>query len=700
MRTLQWPFAVLAMFLVWASPSAAQIGGPLKRPDIKTDLLTGGYDRSDPGTLWLGVRVKLGPGWKTYWRSPGDSGLPSEFDWSASKNIAEAETLWPAPHRMEIQGVETIGYTQEVVFPIKVRASKAGTPVEIALKLGLYACSTICVRDDHALTASIAPGESHPDQQAIIDAWRARLPSRPSDALAINSIRLKEASPPELVVTAKGTAPFRSPDLFVESDPPVFGSKPRVELGPDGSATLSVVLDGGTFDELRARKFTVTLVDEERAVEAASGAAGPAATSPLPAGSAGQALWLALAVALLGGFVLNLMPCVFPVLSLKLLAFVHQDEKQTHRIRAGFAASAAGIVASFLALATAMAVLRSLGATVGWGIQFQQPVFLGLMAAVLTLFAANLLGLFEIVLPSHLAGGLDRAGRGDTLAAHFGSGFVATLLATPCSAPFVGTAVGFALSRGPAEIYLVFAALGLGMALPYLLVVAFPGLATMLPRPGRWMLVVKQVMGAALLATAAWLLIIVATIAGTLTAMAIAALVAIVVAGLGLRQGVPGALKLALMLAVLAVPLALIAGARLSGGGGGSAGAQAIAWRPFNESDIRSLVGQGRTVFVDITADWCITCKVNKAVVLDGAAVKQRLATDAIPVQGDWTKPDARIAAYLQRFGRYGIPFNVVYGPGAPDGIVLPELLSESAVLDALTTAAGRPAATASFRSN
>lgn len=691
MRTLTWLVAICATYLAWISPGIAQVGIPPVRPDIKADLLVGGYDPLEPGTVWLGLRVRLGPGWKTYWRSPGDSGLPSEFDWSKSSNLETAETLWPAPHRMEILGVETIGYTGEVVFPIKARIPDPNAPAHVSLALALYACSTICVRDDHALTATISPGDSRSDEQATIDRWRKRVPGAASDVLAIASIRLKEASPPELEVVARATDGFRTPDLFVESDPPVFGGKPDIRSASDGSATLTVRLDGEKIEDLRNRPFRVTLVDGEHATEAWSGLSAPGvqrivSNAPQPRD---QGFWLVLGIALLGGFIMNLMPCVFPVLSLKLLAFVGHDRGEARSIRAGFSASAAGIIASFLVIASAMVVLKGIGATVGWGIQFQQPVFLAVMAALLALFAANLLGLFEIVLPSRIASALGGAGRGHSLASHFGSGFVATLLATPCSAPFVGTAVGFALARGTAEIYLVFAALGLGMALPYLAVVAVPNLAMLFPRPGRWMLLVKRIMAFGLLATAAWLLSIVGTIAGLVAAAGVALALALVLAGLRVRQGATGTVKVVLSLALVAVPAAVI-GAVILAGDHPAPEADAIRWRTFDERQVKALVGEGRTVLVDITAAWCVTCKVNKVLALGDEDVKRRLSADVVPIQGDWTKPDARIAAYLQSFGRYGLPFDVVYGPGAPQGIVLPELLTTRAVVDAFDKAAAR----------
>lgn len=689
----------LAAVVLSAAPGAAQFGASPQRPDIRADLVVGGYDAREPGVVWLGLRIRLGSGWKTYWRSPGDGGLPAEFDWAASRNLSQPEVLWPAPRRMEILGVETIGYKDEVVFPIKARVDDPAAPAEISLKLALYACSTLCVRDDQTFTAAVAPGQSDPQAQALIERWRERVPGLSSPALSVTALRLVETEPPQIEIDVAAAEPLVAPDLFVESDPPVIGGRPRV-ADRGASATLAVDITGEKIEALRGRVFTVTLVDGARAVEARSPAVAAAAATPglaaKPADrtaepAADRALWAMVGVALLGGFILNLMPCVFPVLSLKLLGFVKQEDAAVGRIRAGFAASAAGIVACFLALATAMVALKAAGATVGWGIQFQQPIFLALMAAVITLFAANLLGLFEVRLPGGLAGRLDRTGRGESLMSHFASGFVATLLATPCSAPFVGTAVGFALAAGAVEIYLVFAALGLGMALPYLAVVAVPRVAAMLPRPGRWMLVVKQALAVALLATAAWLTTVLAAIAGSLAALALAVVLALALLGLYLRRRAPASLRVAFALGAIAIPATVVAAVGFGDIGASAPQPDGVSWRRFDEAEVRSLVGSGRTVLVDITAQWCVTCKVNKALVLEDGEVERRLKGDVVPIQGDWTRPDERIAAYLKSFGRYGLPFNVVYGPGAPDGIVLPELLTDAAVLDAFARASAGP---------
>jgi suppressor for copper-sensitivity B len=307
-------------------------------------------------------------------------------------------------------------------------------------------------------------------------------------------------------------------------------------------------------------------------------------------------------------------------------------------------------------------------------------------------------GLFELRLPGAVADAAARPGsRADAgLAGDFLTGAFATLLATPCSAPFLGTAVGFALARGPGDILLVFAALGLGLALPYLAVAAAPGLATRLPKPGRWMIRLRAILGIALAATAFWLATVLAAQVGATAAIVIGALMLAALAALWLRRRFHTVSGVALGGVAVLVALALAVPAALPARAPTAAAASASYWRPFDEPAIAGLVRQGKTVFVDVTADWCITCQANKKLVLSRDAVAGRLgASNVVAMVADWTRPNDAIAAYLASFGRYGIPFNVVYGPRAPEGLKLPELLTEAAVLGALERAGGRPTAAA-----
>jgi suppressor for copper-sensitivity B len=366
-------------------------------------------------------------------------------------------------------------------------------------------------------------------------------------------------------------------------------------------------------------------------------------------------------------------------------------------VRAGFLASASGVIASFLVLAAATIAVKQAGLAVGWGIQFQQPAFIGFMVVVVLLFALNLLGVFEIPLPGWLAeqavAGEQRAGRSG-LAGHFVAGAFATLLATPCSAPFVGTALSFALSRGAVEIIAVFLALGVGLAAPYLLLAAFPHWAARMPRPGKWMVTLKKILSLALFATAGWLVSVLAGAAGA-DAATVAVAAVTLMSGLLLARRRLG--RVALPAAMVAALAAMILPAMLISTATPPANA-AVDGRWIRLDGTRDIAQQvkaaaagGKVVLVDVTADWCVTCQVNKKLVLNADGVIKRLAdTKALSLKIDWTRPSDAIAQYLAANGRYGIPFNIVYGPGAPQGIALPELLTVDLVSEAIDKAAGR----------
>jgi suppressor for copper-sensitivity B len=352
-------------------------------------------------------------------------------------------------------------------------------------------------------------------------------------------------------------------------------------------------------------------------------------------------------------------------------------------IRRGFLASAAGILVTFLLLAGGIVALKTAGLAVGWGLQFQHPAFLVLMTALLTLFAGNLAGLFEIALPRWM-GGLaeisDRQGWGGD----FLAGVFATLLATPCSAPFLGTAIGFALGGDNLDVVIIFLALGIGLAAPYLAVAALPALAAHLPRPGHWMITARRILAVLLALSAVWLLSVLATQAGVAAASLVTLALLAVLALLALTRGVwlRHAGVVAALLVAFAVPSLLPVPAP-------SVASEDRLWHPFDRPAIDALVHDGKIVFVDVTADWCLNCKVNERLVLQSDEVLHRLsAANVVAMRADWTRPDGIIADFLRGFGRYGIPFYAVYGPATPDGQPLSELLTPGEVLGALGRAA------------
>ena len=678
--SLRLPLTCL-MLCALALPAAADQWVRTQAADVR--LVSAAAATGTARTVPLGLQFRLEEGWKIYWRTPGDAGYPPRLDSTGSTNLEGLEWHWPVPERFLWNDLENIGYRDTVMLPLTAVLADAGEPLSVKAALDALACNEICIPIEADLRVDVPAGTGTPTAfTQLISRWRARVPG-PGDGvgLAVDATARDGGS---VVVTLRSDTPLESPDVFIESDRAGYGFRaPRTELSAD-RRTATVTLEA-SFPRAAipaTLPVTLTVADGPRFLET---------TAVIDIESAGGAVWLTmLGIALLGGLILNLMPCVLPVLSLKLMQVLQHSGTPRATLRVGFLWTAAGVLASFLALAAAAVLLKAAGVAVGWGIQFQQPLFLVAMILVLGLFAANLSGLFEIPLPSFLArlgtGGAGHAG-------HFLSGAFATLLATPCSAPFVGTALGFALSAGSVEILAIFVAMGTGLAAPYLAVALFPGAVRLLPRPGPWMPVMRAILAVALLGTGAWLAsILAAQLEGawrlaTILALAASALIflawacwrrrALAVASLCLACG-------ALVLAALPP--------RGDGAGRAEDPVPGPVWQAFDPARIPPLVASGRLVFVDVTADWCLTCKVNAAVVLERRPVSARLADPGVvAMRADWTRPDAGIAHYLASFGRFGIPFNAVYGPGAPNGLTLPELLSPGMVLDGLVRARGLP---------
>lgn len=651
----------------------------------RTALTSKGSTPDGASSSSLGLEFRLAPGWNTYWRSPGDAGLPPEVDWSGSENLASAAIEWPIPERETLLGFETLVYRDRVVLPIEARAADPAKPVHLRADVRYLVCETLCVpAEAHlALDLDAAPGAPTVNAPAIA-AFAAKVPPRASTELAVEHVFLTETrGKMSLDVSVRSTAPLIAPDLLVEGPRPMRFGRPRLDLNPDrrsGVMTVPVTVAGNGAALGRAMPFTLTLVDRGRNPPAAVESA--VTVTGISASSLGGSLATILLLALAGGVILNLMPCVLPVLSMKFMAAVAHADKPLRGVRAGFLATAAGIVASMLALAGIAIAARAAGHAVGWGMQFQSPVFLAAMMLLLVLFGLSVFGVLPIALPVPVAA---LAGKGprEGLEGSFLAGAFATLLATPCTAPLLGTAVGFALARGPTEILAVFGVLGIGLALPYLVVAAFPKLARLFPRPGPWMKWVRIVLGLALFGTAFWLLSALAVQAGAVAAgaSAVAAVIAGVILALGGRRRATTGLAVAVGLAAIVAPLAF----------GGSPGRYVQSqgpWRPWDRVEVLNDVAAGKAVLVHVTAEWCLNCKVNKILVLDRGTVARRLnSPGTVAMIADWTRSDPRVGRLLADFGRYGIPFDVVYGPKAPAGIALPEILSQEAVLNALDAA-------------
>jgi suppressor for copper-sensitivity B len=642
-------------------------------------------------TVEAGIEIRLAPGWHVYWRTPGDAGIPPSVDWSGSENLAHAEIAWPAPSRYSLQGFETAAYRGHVLLPVALTLAEPGRPLAVHALMNWAACANICVPYSTKLDLALPAGPAALSPEArLIAAANSRVP-RPLAAAGIELLSadvVGSGADTALAVRVHSSgAAFAAPDLFVEGLDKGSPGRPEAALSQSGHLVrLTVPIRDAKAADLVGKKLTLTLVDGPRAAEFA-------ATPRLGTGGPGIAALLPIiAIALLGGLVLNAMPCVLPVLSLKLLSVAGYAGAERRQLRLGLLTTALGVVASFALIAAVLILLKASGAAIGWGIQFQWPWFIAAMTAVTVLFAASLWGWLPILLP-HFAYNAAEIRGATPYAEAFLTGAFATLLATPCSAPFVGTAVGFALAQGPAEIATVFAALGLGMAAPYIAVAAFPRLVRLVPRPGRWMDGLRIALGVALAGTGIWLLFVLAALSGPRAAWATAAalVLALVLLALKSHRVIPaGAGRLATTVMAALVALAVLWPA-FAGIAAPSTSVAAGRWRSFDPVAIGQLVGEGKTVFVDVTAAWCLTCKVNEAAVLDRAPVAARLfGPDVVAMRGDWTRPDPQLTHYLESFGRYGIPFNAVYGPARPEGELLPELLTAGAVQHALDQAGGR----------
>ena len=520
-------FAIVGTLLILSGEAFAAASDWVKTDHTELRIISQTNGAGDAEQLTFGLHYKLQSDWKIYWRSPGDAGFPPHVESEGSLNVKGSEILWPLPERFSILGFETLGYKKEVVLPLTVDVERPGEGIALQAQISYLACAEICIPYDAEISFQLPTGPATPSEEAhLINRYQSTVPGV-GDGLGLTLETVQFKSDPDnpedqafLYVQASSAQAFTKPDAFIEGPEGLAYGEPRVSLSNAGKlAVMEIGVKGLKYIKtpLDQGELTITLADAPRGAEFS---ATPTPLTPeLSAMIGGQtnepqaegpSLFLMLALAVLGGLILNLMPCVLPVLSIKLLGIVGHGGSDTRTVRMSFLASAAGIITSFLVLAAALIVLKTAGLAIGWGIQFQHPWFLVAMALVVTLFACNLWGFFEVHLPESVSELGEPTTHVHGLGSHFMTGALATLLATPCSAPFLGTAVGFALARGTFEILAIFAALGVGLALPYLLVALRPAFATKMPKPGRWMVILRRVLGFALAGTGIWLVSILA----------------------------------------------------------------------------------------------------------------------------------------------------------------------------------------------
>lgn len=662
---------VLCLFWLWLPVSQAADSGWLRAADNDHASVRLRTDAQQQGDTRLLLDVTLEKGWKTYWRSPGEGGIAPAIKWQTPQ---EMDWRWPVPQRFEVAGITTQGYDGKVSFPITLRGQLPDKPAGV---LTLSTCSNVCILTDYPFTLDLnAPA----DPQFSYDFTRALGTLPLSEGLT--SQLSAGFSAEKLTVTATREAGWQNPELFIDTLADTDFGKPVYQV--DGQTlTATVPVSDGWGDaapDLRGKTLSLVLADKGQAQESR------VTVGETQSNGTSLTLGWILLMALVGGLILNVMPCVLPVLAMKLGSIVQTSSLSRRSVRQQFMASAAGIVTSFLALALMMTVLRLGNQALGWGIQFQNPWFIAAMALVMVGFSASLLGLFEIRLSSGLSTFLATRG-GNGLLGHFCQGAFATLLATPCTAPFLGTAVSVALVAPLPLLWGIFLVMGIGMSLPWLLIAARPGLALHMPRPGRWMNVVRMILGLMMLASALWL--------GSLLSVHIGhkptwALIAFTVVGLLLATLWRRGWRTALSCAAAAMVALAILFSLLRADSTGLA-KDSIAWQQLSEEAITAALAENKRVFVDVTADWCVTCKANKYNVLLRDEVQDALsAPDVVALRGDWSRPSATISQFLRARQSAAVPFNQIYGPGMEQGRVLPPLLERDSLLQTLTDAKGK----------
>lgn len=692
------------------------------------------------GKVWLGIHLEQDEGWHTYWKNPGDAGLPTSVSWQLPEGFSVSALLWPAPHRyVEAGDLVTYGYEGHALLmaELTVPATASGA-VAISADVDWLMCKELCVPGSQSVELTLQVGGTAPPVPAadttLFAEARSRLPRAEIDG--IRWTRALELSPlptgqrAHAVVAVDGLADPVATDWtwFPEYREQLFAAEATARV-EDGRLLLAVPLTvaaeagpgridwGGVLELARegaAPLFLDVAIPIEVAAEGAAVQADPTGLvaaalgagnlSSVPAPVGGNLLYYLL-LALAGGVILNVMPCVLPVLSLKVMSFVHHaGEHRSVQFRLGLMFTA-GVLASFLALALVVIGLQAAGELVGWGFQFQNPAFVVVMAAVVFAFGLSLFGVYEIILPVQIGGS---GGRKGAYAESFLNGVLATALATPCTAPLLGSALGFAFSQPASVILGIFLTAGLGLSLPYLLLSLNPGWLRFVPKPGAWMDRFKQFMGFLLMATLIWLLWVLGQQVGLDALASVMAFLLVVGFALWLYGSMLTLSSSNLRRTVVwVVVLALVTGAWIQFVSD-RVGADAVASHGartghgdatvFSVETLEAEVAAGKTVFIDFTAAWCMTCKVNERTVIQSDDVQQTLADlGVVTLVGDWTNRDETITRVLRQYGRSGVPFYAVFPAGRLDEpIVLPEVITRSLLIEALEQAG--PSATVASR--
>ncbi|MBS1963112.1 MAG: thioredoxin family protein [Bdellovibrionales bacterium] len=704
-------FRVFAFSLL-ASTAAFAESATVDTPHTSVELVSE-YEAAAPGTdQWVGVYFKPRDGWHVYWKNPGDSGLPPRGEFSSTPGGSKFGPIeFPTPDRIPYGPLVNYGYEGSVLYPAKWSAPadlKVGENVVVAVNLKWLICKEECVPGKATLNlklpvveASALPKTSGTHTKILKSAVASL--SRPSEG----RVRVAFGSGTDPIeisfqgTEAKGISKGRLKSVFFfpEGEYGIGADAKQVATAVPGGFTLKVPRkEAKPIGEFRGvlkiadeTSFLVSEIVDPKLVQGTKTVAGTTGTSP--ASPPSTSLGLMLLFAFVGGLILNLMPCILPVLSIKVLGLANQSGANARAVRVHGIVFTAGVFVSFWILAAVLLSLRSSGQALGWGFQLQNPIFVGVLAALFYGMALNLFGVFEI--------GDRWVGAGGSLAAKEGyggsffTGVLTTVAATPCSAPFMGSALGFALTQPPFVAVLVLTVLAFGLAFPYLLFSFLPAASRVLPRPGAWMKVLKEVLAFPLLATVVWLASVIGSQAGAdgivgLLTVLVFVTIAVWLLGKPTTRTIPTVAKWALLAVVVVLAIGALGSLgmmrkEMKAAGSTKSPLVHAPWQEWSPEAQSKALAAGKTVFVNFTAEWCVTCKVNETVVFERESVRQAFAGErVVALLADWTNSDPAITAALASVGRNSVPVYLVYKPGAAAPKVLPQILTVDGLLSEL----------------
>ena len=696
------PVAALLLAMWLPALALAEESNVQKSPRATVSLVSDHAAVSPGQRLRIGLRQRLAPHWHTYWKNPGDAGSPPTIDFTLPQGAGVGEIAWPGPDRFIVGPVASYGYENEVVFPMTLSVpqdARPGSDLVVEAKADWVVCEKECIPEEGRFRLTLpVEASARPAGDAVRASFAATDARQPQAAPWKATLAAGETAL-QLRVEGAGISPqsVQSALYFPErwgvvdhvAEQPLKVAQGAMTLtlqkgqgyAPGPAPGLLAVTDGGG----QKRWFALELPAAAATAPTAAAAAAAATAAAAADTPASLPLWQMAAFAFLGGLILNLMPCVFPVLAIKATAVAGMSGGDRRAVRLSGVFYTLGVLAAFMALALALLAVRAGGSAVGWGFQFQSPLFVAAMCWLMLAIGLNLSGVFEV------GGALAGAGQGlaerKGHAGSFFTGLLAVVVATPCTAPFMGAAIGSALVAPAYVSLVVFAMMGLGLALPFLLLGLFPAVAGRLPRPGLWMVRLRQAMAFPMYATAAWLLWVVAQQAGEAglrMALAGTVLVGLVAWLVGLGQhGVkrPWWPRGAALLGVAGL-VGLMAALHVAEPAAAASTQQAKNVEPYSAERLAGLRAEGKPVFVNMTAAWCITCLVNERTTLSSAAVQQAMQDGGVVyMKGDWTNRDPAITAFLQSFQRDGLPFYAFYAPGK-EPVVLPPVLTQAIVTE------------------